>query len=222
MPGQLPVVDDQADGAEPGARAGQIRQIPDEVRLHDVRLRIDVPEQLVRLRLVRSVRERSVGVVLEPRRDVLPVVEPHDVVEAERNAVAESPLHRQLQRVVRAPRQRGRLGDRAVAAERRASGRSRPRSRPASRLPPGSDPGSAAGYAAPKSTALRFDARCSDVVAVLADVANVERRWPTAAPSGRRAFHCAEDGSAAVVLEDRSAPAAPRREPGLPSVCSWP
>ena len=77
---------------------------------------------------------------------------------------------------VRQPRA-GALRDRAVAAERAHLVGRRPPSRPASRSAPASDPGSAGRNAAPKSTALMFDA-LDDVVAVLADVRDVERDRP--------------------------------------------
>ena len=94
-----------------------VRQVPHEVRLDDVRLRVVVAEQLVGLGLIRPDRERAVGVVLQARRRVLAVVKADRVVEAERQAVAEPALQRQLQRVIRAPLPARGLGDRAVALD---------------------------------------------------------------------------------------------------------
>ena len=81
--------------------AAHVRQVPDEVRLDDVRLGIVVAEQTIGFGLIASDRQRPVGGVLQPRRRVLAIVEPDGVVEPEREAVAEPPLQRELHRVIR-------------------------------------------------------------------------------------------------------------------------
>ena len=83
-----------------GDRAVQVRHVPHEVRLDDVRLGVVVAEQPVGLGLIGPDRHDAVGGVLQPRRGVLAIVEADGVVEPERQAVAEPPLQRQLQRVI--------------------------------------------------------------------------------------------------------------------------
>ena len=79
---------------------------------------IVVAEQLFRLRLIGADAERAVVGVLQPGRQVLPIVEADDVVEAERESVPQPALERNLDRVVRAMQVALILRDRAVAANR--------------------------------------------------------------------------------------------------------
>ena len=139
---------------------------------------------------------------------LLAVVEADRVVEAERQAVPEPPVERQLQRVIRAPAASRRLRDRAVARNARIRSVDDGRSRPAWRWRPASDPGSAAGTPRRSRRAL-MSMFCRMVVAGAGRRTTRRAPSPTAAPSATPAFHCDRRRQRRCRTRTRSAPAAP-------------
>src|SRR5262249_7324509 len=64
-PGEPPAVCDVTQRLERGALAGDVRQLPEEVRVHDIYLRMVIAEEDVGLRLVGPERNRPVRIVLK-------------------------------------------------------------------------------------------------------------------------------------------------------------
>ena len=117
--GQLPVVENRRRDALRSSRL-PIGQIPDEVRLDDVALQALVLHQSLNDRLILANGERPVGAVLQAQRHArgAVVAEAERVVAAERHAVAEAPVRRELHRVVGAVERLPLLIDVRVAADR--------------------------------------------------------------------------------------------------------
>src|SRR5690606_16494014 len=64
--GQLPIVDDQADGPRGGTGAGEARELPDDICLQDMSSIPHVLVQLLVFGLIRANGERAIRAVLQP------------------------------------------------------------------------------------------------------------------------------------------------------------
>ena len=117
-PRQLPVIHEEADGPEHRLLTRDVGQVPDEVGLHHVRAGRLSPSSSWACASSLRTDKRPGARMLEARGDALPVIQTDRVVEPEREPVREAPVHRQLQRVERAPAVIVALRDRDSAAER--------------------------------------------------------------------------------------------------------